>query len=366
MKKALVILWLILSVNVYSQNESIKLQELISKDSTSIPFICSYPDSFRKAVLIASTYPQGLIRLEEIQKASSKSFQQAISGYNDDRQKQLWEIIRYPELPALLIANKDKSEKELKVLLKNYPEELTKCALHFTKKDLTILITIDNLNKQFETGFKETIKEFPADIQESYSLLVSRPELLSALTDDIKTTIILGDIYKNNPGLVKHVTDSINAEIVKENMKEYEAWKKRIESDPGVQKDLRKLAEKYQKEEDMNDDVYAKNNYDVNIYYIQPYPYWAGHPNWFITPYWYPYPWWYHSGYYYYPGRGIIIRSMPTYHFGWWYYGHRNYPRKYPKADKYFQQHYYGHRNSNFDFNRSLRDKKVSPRGRKR
>lgn len=366
MKKIPFSLLLIISINVFSQNDVATLQKIISKDSSSIPFLCSYPDSFRSAVLIASTYPQGLIRLEEIQKASSQAFQQAISKHKEDRQKQLWEIIRYPELTTLLIANKDKSESELKVLLKDYPQDVTKYALYFTKKDINILLTIDNLTKQFDASFKKTIKEFPKDIQESYSLLVTRPELLSALTGDIKTTIILGDIYKRNPVLVKQVTDSLNVVIAKENMEEYEAWKKGIDSNPEVQKDLKKLADKYQKEEDMNDDVYTKNNYEINVYHIQPYPYWAGYPHWYVRPYWYPFPWWYHSGYYYHPGGRIIIRGMPTYQFGWWYYDHRYYPKRYPKANKYFQQHYEGHRNSKYDFNRSLKDKKVSPRGRKR
>lgn len=357
---------MIISTNLYSQNDASTLQNLISKDSSSIPFICSYPDSFRKATFIASTYPQGLIKLEEIQNTSSKLFQQAISKYNKDRQKQLWEIIRYPELPTLLIDNKDKSESELNVVLKNYPEELTKCALYFTKKDIIIIYIIDNLIKQFETRFKESIADFPKEVQESYSLLLTRPELVSSLTEDIKTTIILGDVYKRNPGIVKRATDSLNTAISIENKDEYEAWKNGIEKDEGVQKDLKKLAKKYQREEYLNDDIYTKNNYDINIYYIRPYPYWAGHPSWIVRPYWYPFPWWYHSGYYYYPRGRIIIRSMPTYHFGWWYYGHSNYPRKYPKANKYFQDHNYGPRKSYPEFNRGLKVKKVSPRGRKR
>jgi len=366
MKKILSSLLFIVSINSFSQNDSETIQKLMAKDSSSIPFLCSYPDSFRIAAFTASTYPGGLIRLEEIQKAGSQAFYQAISKYNETRQKELWEIIRYPELPPLLIANKDKTNTELKILLKDYSEEITSDALYFTKKDLNILITIDNLNKQFERDFKETIKEFPKDVQKSYSLLVTRPELLSTLSEDLKTTVILGDIYKRSPEVVNRVADSLNLVIAKENKEEYEAWKKSIEGDTAVQKELKKLSDKYRKETVMYDDVYTSNNYEINIYYVRPYPYWAGHPIWYTRPYWYPYPWWYHSGYYYNPNGRLIIRGVPTYHFGMWYYGHRNYPRKYPKTDTYFKKHNYGPRNQNYDIKPGGRNKPVSPRGRKR
>ena len=46
MKKLLIHLLLIIPVNTYSQNDLAALQQLISKDSSSIPFLCSFTDSF--------------------------------------------------------------------------------------------------------------------------------------------------------------------------------------------------------------------------------------------------------------------------------------------------------------------------------
>ena len=365
MKNLFMFLLVIVSSNVFSQNTTLaELNRLMVKDSSSIPVLFSYGDSVRNAILIVSTYPQGLVKLEEVQKKSSDSFRSIISKYNRTKQKQLWEMTRYPELITLVVQNSTKSNDELKELLKNYPDDVRKSAIDFAKKDRSIFVDIDNIRKEFELKYTDVVKDFPEEVKKSFQGLLQKPELIVILSEDIKTTIALGDVYKSNPKLVKHAADSLNIEITKQNSAEYEDWKGGISKDVQVQKELKDIAHKYEKEEGNVDDVYSNKKYDITIYQIIPYPYWAGYPYWYKKPYWYPYPWWYHSGFYWYPDGTIIFGGMPTYYFGWWYYNNPRY--HYPKTSDYFHQHYQIHRRSTQGFNQSIRESQQPIIKRKR
>ena len=100
-----------LSMN--AQDDAATLRNLLSNDTSSTQILLNYPDSIRKAALIASAYPQTFTKISDIQKTSSSNFKNLLSGYSQGKQKQLWDIARYPELTSLLIANKDKSKNEL-------------------------------------------------------------------------------------------------------------------------------------------------------------------------------------------------------------------------------------------------------------
>ena len=236
MKKLIVFLLVITFNLMYAQDNTLAdLHNLVTKDSSSLPVLFSYPDSIRNDILIVSTYPQGLVKLEEIQKKSSASFRNATSKYNRNNQKKLWEITRYPELTTLLINNKDKSKSELKDLLKNYPDDVRKAAIEFVKNDSEILIEIDGIRTDFEKKYTEEVKDFPEDVKKSFNTLLQKPELISLMSEDIKTTILLGNLYKSNPEVIKHAGDSLYVVITKENNAEFEDWKDGINKDEEVQ-----------------------------------------------------------------------------------------------------------------------------------
>ena len=324
----------------------------------------SYSDSSRQTILTSATYPQGFSRLNEIQKTTIASFKALVSKYRQGRQKQLWDLTRYPDLPALLLDNKTKSEKELNTLLQNYPKSTRKGAIYFTKHDDKALMEVENIRLAFESQYKTLIKDFPSEVQPAFKKLLQDPELISLLSDDIGTTIELGDLYKRNPDLVKHAADSVHAQIVKEDGEEYKEWKNGISKDTLVQKELKRVSKKYADENaSYDDDAYKhgdepqpEQQFASTTLRIAPYPYWAGYPYWYQTPNWYPYPWWYQSGFYWNPYGSIVFFGMPSYHFGWWYYSHAHYYNAYPRTSHYFNQHYNGFPRSSGGFNRSVRD----------
>lgn len=350
--------WIILILCIHNlkaqNNTKEELRDLLYKDTTTIPFLFSYPDSIRSSILVVSTYPQGMVQIEELQKKSSAAFKKSIAHYNRTKQKQLWELTRYSDLTALLVNNQNQTDESLKEILKNYPDEIKKSAIYFTKHDITTIIAIDSIRKEFDEKYKESIKHFPEDVKKSFSTILQKPELLSALNQEIKTTITLGNLYKNDPAAVKQFSDSINKLISEQTSKEYEDWKTGINKNPEVQKELKQIAGKYQEENSFSDDVYDNNKAEISVYYI-PYPYWAGYPYWYERPYWYPYPWWYQIGFYWSPGGPIIFNGMPTYYFGWWYWHHPHH-YFYPHTNQYFHQHYQIYRRSHQGFNQSIRE----------
>ncbi len=81
-------------LDVYSQTDLSVLYGIVMDDSSSIQILFSYPDSIRHKVLTASTYPQGIARISDVQKNSSTTLRNITSGYNRNKQTQLWDIAR--------------------------------------------------------------------------------------------------------------------------------------------------------------------------------------------------------------------------------------------------------------------------------
>lgn len=357
MKLFIISIVLFLSGNILAQSDAQAIHNMLLNDSSSLRLLFSYPDSSRQVIFSACTYPQGFTRLSEIQKTTAAAFQKLASGYSQKRQKQLWDISRYPGLAAILLANKDKQKDELQAVLKAYPDDAQDASLYFVKHS-EALSEMERIRLDFELRYSALVKDFPPDVREAFTALLHDPELFSLLSDDIHTTVAIGDLYERNAKLMNHTADSVYVQIAKESGLEYEDWKNGISKDTAIQKELKEVSKKYAAEEDQTDDVYGssqKRNVTV-ILNTPSYPYWAGYPHWYHYPYWRPYPWWYNAGFYLDPAGSIIFIGMPSYRFGWWYYGHPNYYNRYARTSHYFNHHYQVHPRSRGGFNRSVRD----------
>jgi hypothetical protein len=353
----------------FAQSDAAKLQRLFHNDSSSAQLLLGYPDSIYTAVLTAAQYPEALARLHTVQNSTSLSFQNLMGKYGSERQKQLWNISRYAELPAMIIENKGKKRSELSRTFSKYDQKTKNAAIHFARKDNNAIVQMRDIQKQFNQQYHEVTKDYPPNVRSSFNLLLRYPELASVFSRDSATTKSLGELYRNNPALVKHVLDSSAKQMTKDYSKEFEDWRYGISTNPKVAKDMKNLSREYKKQEKNveDDDVYAngseetvtpeERNYYTNSYYVNPYPYWAGYPSWYATPYWYPYPWWWSAGFSWYPQGSFYFYGLPTYNFGHWYYYHpRNYYARYPHAGNYFYQHYQQYPRSNSGINNAVRN----------
>ena len=333
------------SVIAHSQNETQQFNGLISHDTSAVPSLFSRPDSVRSAILMASTFPVGFVRIEEIQKSTSTLFKNLISQYNHTRQKELWEIARFQGLLLLLKENHDKPKKELEALLKNYPERVRNASLHFVKHDYHTIEEMEKIHEKFDSQYKEIIKDFPEQVKNSFDILLRDPMVLSLLAENIKTTIALGDLYRKNPLLIKSLSDSLNLELAKKFGIENQDWNDGVNKDTVSKKELKHIAAKYANEEDYTDDVYAVPNNINNpnaVDAIGPYPYWSGYPYWLGSNYWYPYPWWIQMGFYWPIANPYLFFGLYGNYYGGWYFNH----------PFYYGNRYMGRSNFNSGFGR--------------
>jgi hypothetical protein len=353
------------TAGAWSQNEVVLFNGLVANDSSSLPCLFSHPDSIRNAFLIASTFPSGLLRANEIQQLTNASLKILLSPFNTDRQKQFWELCRYPGLLNILAESKSKQEKNLEVRLRRYPETVKNQALLLFRQDYNILLDMDRIHQNFDMQVEALTGNFPDELKQAFLFLIRFPEVMTGLTANIKTTTVLGDLYRKNPVLLNHLSDSLCLELAAEKEMEYEDWKNGILADTSLQRELKQLAGIYAGEADNRNDTVDKPNADFAIKSVRdrtPYPYWAGYPGWMGNDNWVPFPWWYQMGLFWTTEGKCVLFSLPTYQFGWWYFNHSSYNDNYPRVSHYFDIQLETHKNYYSGFNKSINEFRGGPR----
>ncbi|NUO00128.1 MAG: hypothetical protein HUU01_05880 [Saprospiraceae bacterium] len=226
---------------------------------------------------------------------------------------------------------------------------------------LGVLKQIDGLDEAAEAAFEAVIATYPPRTKTALHRLLELPEVLSLLTENIRLTILAGDLYRKDPAWIRHQVDSLNLVVARRNAQELEAWKQSLEDNPKVKAELMEAARTYADENGYQDNLYDDDLYDGDIYYEgQPerpvpiverhyhhYPYWFGYPYWYDYPRWRPYPWWWEWGFYY-PDRPytIIVIGLPSYHFTHWYFYHPWHHNRWCHLSDHFVRHHNRHHDS--------------------
>ncbi len=358
MKYIFIAFAVLVSVNSWSQSDRVLFNILASSDSSSMPSLLSRPDSVRTAIFVAATFPSGLMKLNEIQKSTFVSFQTLLAIYSQHKQKQLWEMTRYPGLITVLSTSKAKQEKNVEALLTKYPDKIKIQALDFYKNDYRTLVEMEKIHQDFEMQVEALTGNYPDEFKKAFFLLIHDPEVLSQLMTNMKITATLGEIYRRNPSLMNRLADSLSVELAAEKSLEFEDWKNGINSDTLLQRELKQIAENYAAGEDSSGTAdFAGTENIINITAgTTPYPYWAGYPSGMGRNYWAPYPSWYQIGLFWPAHGAIIIYNLPAYAFGWWYFNHPPYADNHPLSSKFFDNQYETHRNFNSGFNKSIHE----------
>jgi hypothetical protein len=321
---------------------------MTKEDSSAIDALVLYPDSVRLDIFKACEYPAVIVNVASIQKNSSATFAEMVSGYTKEEQEDIWNMSRYPGLITELAHANGTSDNTLNAIAANYPEDIRATAVKYGKSDQALLIRIDSLQTSTNTQFNQSISYYPADVQATFQRLLQYPEVLNLLNDHLSLTVRVGDHYKRDPQYVIHKADSNAAAQAKESTQEVEDWKQNINSDTAAQNELKSAANAYA---DSNGYTTSqvdapRDTTDVNNYNCQPYSYWFGYPTWYPYAYWYPYPYWYDWGFYYGPYGNLVVFGMPSFYFTNWYFYYPWYWHRYPHLGGCYVNHFYGHRRS--------------------
>ena len=339
----------------FGQTDKALLHQLAEENKKSVEALALYPEDTRLAILESAKYPEVLIKMKNAQEKTSAAFRTLIEDYPRNTQNVFFDLTRYPALVAdLVVLRNDRTamRQALDVLPENKRDE----AFGVADRQMNTLAKIDDLQRTAQGVFEDLIASYPAPAQAAFRKLLDLPEVVDILNDDLRFTVLVGDVYKDDPAWVIQKVDSLNLAVAREHAEELDNWKAGIDKDPQARSEFQAAANEYAKEYGYTDEIYDTGNDDlyngydaepavVERYYSYHYPYWFGYPWWAPEPCWRPYPYWWYWGFYPYH-QTVIIVHLPSYHFMHWYFERPHHHQVYNHLSTHFVNHYYGHRNS--------------------
>jgi len=344
----------------FAQTDKALLRELAKENQKSIEALALYPEDARLAILEAAKYPEVLIKMQGIRDKTGAAFRTLIEDYPRTTQDIFYDLTRFPGLISDLVVRQNKRDP-LGPPLQVLPENKRAEALGVVERNIGTLAKINDLNNTAQRAYDNLIAGYSAPAQAAFRTLLGLPEVVDILNEDLRFTIMVGDVYREDPAWVIRKMDSLNLAVARAHADEQAEWKQNLANDPQAQQEFQAAAQEYSKEYGytdeiydivQNDDLYAKPapspgpTQVVHHYYYQyAYPYWFGYPWWAPQPCWRPYPSWWYWGFYPYD-RVIVFVHMPSYHFMHWYF-HRPYHHyRHNRLSTHFVSHYNRHRNS--------------------
>ena len=349
---------LALTLSSVAQTEEELLTQLIEEERSSVEALVLYPDDTRMDILEASKYPEALVKIESMQNKTSSSFKRLMENYPREIQEKVWDMTRYPGLISGLVSGGPKSGSELEQVLLTYPEEIRARAREIHNTHFSLLTSMDEMNRDWDNTFRELVREYPIKTQDALHSLVNLPEVLTLLTDNIRMTVLVGDLYRRRPEWLFGQMDSLNVVVAEQRSNELNDWKTNLDENPQAREELIQSAQTFAGEYgyddayyDYGDDIYYSEDrgpeeVTVEHHYYHHYPFWYGYPYWYMYPRWRPYPIWWDWGFYWGPGRVVVIVDLPSYYFTNWYFYRPYHHYNYPHFSSCMVNHYYGHRHS--------------------
>lgn len=332
-----------------AQTDEELLNQLLEEENSSVEALALYPAATRLDILEAAKYPEALVKLESLQAKTSEAFKQRMENLPKATQENVWDLTRYPGLVARLVENGEATD----AVLADFPTEIHQRAKEVAATNLPLLAEVDRMNKNWEQAFESLLAGYAPAAQDALRRLVELPEVLTILTDDLRLTVLVGDLYRKNPAWLLQQMDSLNLVAARERTKEVEEWKSNLESNPQAKEELAQAAQSFAGEYNYDDvyydyekDSYAESEPNIEHHYYHNYPYWFGYPYWYAYPRWRPYPYWYDWGFYWGSGNVIVVIDMPSFYFTNWFFYNPWHFSYYSHLCSHFTNHYYGHRHS--------------------
>ena len=327
------------------------LHDLSEDEQKAVEAIALYPEKERNIILEAASYPEVLVRMQNIRKNTEEKFKTLLENLPEEDQKKLFNLSRYPDLIGKMGENK-KTQTELDELITGYPKEIQEQAVFANQQYYALLTNMNTFYKNSEMAFETILKDYDLSTQQAYKELVKLPEIVTILAENMSATVLLGDLYKKNPVELKKELNSLHIAAAEQKAKELNEWKQNLEDNPEAMAEYEQAAKEFATEQGVNESDYTtyvpeEKKSEVEIRYVyQPYPYWFGWPWWYHYEYWYPYPYWYHWGYYYSSPNVIVFIGLPSNYYMNWHFHHHNHFYHYPYFTNHVINYYYGHRKS--------------------
>ncbi len=340
----------------FSQADKALLRELSEDNQKSIEALVLYPEDIRLAILEATKYPEVLIKVQHLRDKTSAAFRTLIEDFPREDQTIFYDLTRYPGLIASIAQNRNDTRR-VRDALDVLPDNQQDRAYQLLDWNMGVLVKIDHLNQTAASAYETLFASYAGPSQMAFRKLLDLPEVIDILNEDLRFTVLVGDLYRDDPAWVIGHMDSLNLVVARNHAQELEEWKQHLENNPEARTELQSAAAEYSAEYGYDDAYYDYRHVEVHHYYHYDYhyPYWYGYPWWHPYPRWRPYPYWWDWGYNFW-SPGVVIVYMPSYHFMHWYFHRPHHHYYYNHLSTIFVNHYYGHRGSGSNIAAGVRD----------
>lgn len=293
----------------------------------------------RDAILEASLHPQKIEQIAAIAERSSAGFRARLDQVPRSKQKDIWELVRHPELIDALVLGGRPSRGSIDEILEPYPESVREIARRAALQDFDLLSDIAHLRDDAEGETAIVLASLPLASQASFEALIERPDIMTTLAAHPDLTRKLGGLYRVSPQRARATLDRHHDELVDENERAVAKWREIIEEDPEAREELLESAERFAEEEGYESPRAATAEPETTIvhHYHHPYPYWFGPPHWYLGGHWYPYR--AHWGFGFNLDGGIWIYGLPSPVFSYWHFGHARHDRSYSHLHSRWPRH---------------------------
>ena len=292
-------------------------------------------EHMRDAILGVSLHPRSVERIASISRDSSDQFRERMNAIPRSKQKDMWELVRYPELIDELVQGGRPARGAVAGIVSPYPESIRKVATRIVDRDFNLLNDIAHLLNDAQRETARLIASLPLSAQANFQALIDRPDLMSALADHPGLLDELSTQYREDPLETRDAFDRYHEEETLRNEQEIAQWREAIEDDPEAQAELIQSAEDFAAEEGYDSPREVERT-EVH-HYSHPYPYWFGPPHWRASYHWYPHR--SHWGFNFDTGGSFIVFGLPSAYYSSWHYRHPQRRHHYGHIDRHFNRH---------------------------
>ncbi len=296
----------------------------------------------RNAILETSLHPGVLDDIVQVRQRSSHDFRLRLDEVPRSKQKDLWELVRYPELVDELVREGRPSTRVTADIVEPYPERVHELAQRLVASDWELLDDVARIRKDAEHDTAAVLAPLSLDEQASFETLIERPDLLSAMVNQPLVVERLARLYRGDPERARAVFDRHHEAQVAVNTREVERWRETLEDDPEAREELIESAERFAKDEgyDSPGNTTVETT-EVHHEYHHPYPWWFGPPHWRIGWHWYPHH--SHWGFQVSLAGGLYVHGLPSPVFSYWHYRRPRHLRHYRHLHRHWARYGRGH-----------------------
>ena len=321
------------------------LRQLAQEDRTAIDAIVMYPENLRNAIFEISAQTELLARVGRMHRTAAASFQRIVSCLTPAEQRMAYDIARYPGLAGDLIAVSG-SPGDFQRILIDYPTAIHSAAMALAtrRQPCDVLANVNSLQDGMDGAYQSLIAGYPKEAAAAMELLLTQPEILELLLDNMDQSVLIGSIYRKDPEFVRKRAAEIGKTVSEKSEKAEQDWKAILGLHPMATGDLTQAAAAFAAAKGR--DINSRNTGTL----LPPsYSFWFGYPP---GASWYSYPDYFQWGFYYDVDGSVMIVSLPSKVFIEWLD-----PKTYPQLASVIAKFYRAHPGMTGGFYAAVRER---------